>query len=149
MLCKNCGNDHVHKNGKVRFQQRYKCKECGFNFVEGDKRSKPLTAIKRAFAIILYSLGKASYGFIAKLFNVTPAAVLKWIRKEAKTIEEPEISCHLEGIEFDEMWHFVQSKKTKDGLSKPWIELPEEPLPGLLAIVMLPPFKSSMIRSST
>ena len=148
MNCKNCGCEQVSKNGKVRFQQRYRCKGCGFNFVEGDKRSKPLTAIKRAFAIILYLLGKASYGFIAKLFNVTSAAVLKWIRKEAMTIEEHEIFCHLEGVAFDEMWHFVQSKKTKDGLSKPWIDLPEEPLPGLLAIVMLPPFKSSMIKSN-
>jgi hypothetical protein len=38
-------------------------------------RVKEDTAIKRAFAVILYSLGKSSYGFIATLFAVTRPAV--------------------------------------------------------------------------
>ena len=29
-------------------------------------------------------------------------------------------------MEFDEMWHFIGSKKTSSGLSKPWIVLQEE-----------------------
>lgn len=149
MNCKNCGGKEINKNGIVRNQQRYKCKECGLNFIIGDKRVKPLTAIKRAFAVILYSLGKASYGFISKLFGVTPAAVLRWIRQEAAHIDYPEISSSIQEMEFDEMWHFIQSKKTKDGLSKPWIVLQGEPLPGLLAIVMLQPSKDFMIKSST
>ena len=60
----------------ARGHQRYKCKECGYNFVVGDGRVDPNAAVKRAFAVILYSLGKGSYGFIAKLFGVTPPAVL-------------------------------------------------------------------------
>ena len=46
------------------------------NFVLGDKRIKPDTAVKRAFGVILYTLGKSSYGFIAKLFGVTPRALI-------------------------------------------------------------------------
>ena len=56
--CKNCHSSEVTKNGFVRSKQRYRCKTCGYNFVEGDERTNPQTTIKRAFAVILYSLAK-------------------------------------------------------------------------------------------
>jgi transposase-like protein len=37
--CKNCGSCNVVKSGMVRGKQRYKCKDCIFNFVIGDKRT--------------------------------------------------------------------------------------------------------------
>jgi transposase-like protein len=43
--CKNCHSSHTIKSGKVRGKQRYKCKDSGLNFVEGDagptKKSLP------------------------------------------------------------------------------------------------------------
>ena len=51
--CKNCHSSEVTKNGFVRSKQRYRCKTCGYNFVEGDERTNPQTTIKRAFAVIL------------------------------------------------------------------------------------------------
>ena len=48
---------------------------CDYNFVPGGGRVKPKTAIKPAFSILLYGLVKASYGSMAKLFGITPAAV--------------------------------------------------------------------------
>lgn len=147
--CKHCDRKEVVKNGVVRNQQRYKCKSCGLNFVEGDKRIKADTAVKRAFAVILYSLGKSSYGFIAKLFGVTPPAVQKWLKREAALLGEPEISATIKEMEFDEMWHFIGSKKTKSGSSKRWIVLQGELLPGLSAVVMLQPSRDSTTRSST
>ena len=74
--CKHCGHGGIVKNGVVRGKQHYKCKGCGYNCVAGDGRADLNAAVKRAFAVILYSLGKGSYGFIAKLFGVTPPAVL-------------------------------------------------------------------------
>lgn len=146
--CKNCGNEEIVKNGAVRGKQRYKCKECGYNFVTGDGRADPDAAVKRAFAVILYSVGKGSYGFIAKLFGVTPPAVLKWIRQEAATLREPEVSGSIREMEFDEMWHFIHSKKTKNGSSRPWIVLQGEPWPGLSAVVMLQPSGGSTTKSN-
>ena len=61
---KRCGSDHYIMNGKVCSQQRYKCKECGCNFIFGYKREK-LSPVARALAILLYGRGKASFGFIA------------------------------------------------------------------------------------
>lgn len=148
LSCKNCDERRVVKNGIVRCQQRYRCKSCGLNFVLGDKRIKLDTAVKRAFAVILYALGKSSYGFIAKLFGVTPPAVQKWLKREAMRIEDPEVSAEIKEMEFDEMWHFVGSKKTKDGSSKPWIVLHGELCPGLSGVVMLQPSSDSTIRSN-
>jgi transposase len=149
MNCKHCDSKDVVKNGCVRAQQRYKCKSCGFNFVAGDKRIKADTAIKRAFAVILYSLGKSSYGFIAKLFDVTPPAVQKWLKREAALLAEPEVPATITEMEFDEMWHFIVSKKTKNGSSKRWIVLHGELLPGLSGVVMLQPSGGSTTRSNT
>jgi transposase-like protein len=37
--CKNCKSEKVVKSGKVRGKQRYKCMDCGYNFVIGDERT--------------------------------------------------------------------------------------------------------------
>ena len=60
--CKKCQSQQITKNGFVRSKQRYRCKGCGYNFVLGDGRTDPQTAVKRAFAVILYSRWK---GFVS------------------------------------------------------------------------------------
>ena len=75
IICKECGSADFSKNGKVRGKQRYKCKVCGYNFIVGDQREK-VRPEGKALAVLLYSTGKSSYGFISKLFNVTRPAVL-------------------------------------------------------------------------
>ena len=147
--CKHCEGKKFVKNGRVRGQQRYRCKNCGLNFVAGDKRVKEDTAVKRAFAVILYSLGKSSYGFIAKLFGVTRPAVQKWLRREAGLLSEPAIPATIEEMEFDEMWHFIGSKKTSSGSSRPWIVLHGELSAGFSAVVMLQPSSGSTTKSNT
>jgi transposase len=147
--CKQCDGKDFVKNGRVRGQQRYRCKSCGLNFVVGDKRVKEDTAIKRAFAVILYSLGKSSYGFIAKLFGVTRPAVRKWLKREADLLPEPTIPATIEEMEFDEMWHFIGSKKTPSGCSRPWIVLHGELSAGFSAVVMLQPSSGSTTKSNT
>lgn len=148
--CKNCGCNEISKNGFVRDQQRYKCKMCGYNFTVGDGRrvKNPNLEIKQSLSVILYSLGKSSFGFLGKLFNVNRSATYRWIRNIASDIDEPEISSSIKEIEFDEMWHFINSKKTKSGSLKPWIVAQGELLPGLQAVVMLKPSKDFITRSS-
>ena len=141
--CKRCHAEEIVKNGLVRGQIRYKCKKCGLNFIEGDRRVKDLVAVKKALAVILYSLGKASFGMLAKIFGHSRSLTYRWIAEEAAKHAEPVISGEIKEIEFDEMWHFIQSKKTKNGSSKPWIVSAGEPLPGLSVIVMLQRSKDS------
>jgi transposase-like protein len=136
MICKRCGCEQSIKNGKIRNKQRYKCKFCGLNFVEGDLREK-VSASGKALAILLYCRGKASYGFIAKLFNVSSVAVMKWIKREASQLPEPEISESIVSVSFDEMWHFVNKKKRSYGSGGRWSAFSIEPSAGVSGIVLL------------
>jgi len=49
-------------------------------------------------------------------------------------------------MEFDEMWHFIGAKKTKDGSSKPWIVAQGELWPGLSVVVILQHSNDSMTK---
>lgn len=149
MNCKSCGCAEAVKNGQVRGKQRYRCKGCGLNFVEGDARVKPDGAVKRALAVLLYAMGKSSLGFIGKLFGVTTPAVLKGIRQEGAKVAEPDVAGEIREMEFDELWHFIGSKKTRNGSSRRWIVCHGEPWPGCWAAVIVKPSEGSTIRSST
>jgi transposase-like protein len=42
--CKKCGSNSCRKNGIPNGKQRYKCKICGLNFIEGDKKQENVTS---------------------------------------------------------------------------------------------------------
>jgi transposase len=147
--CKRCQSSRFMKNGTVRGKTRYRCKDCSYNFIKGDERIKENLVIKKALAVILYSLGKASFGFLGKLFGVSRSIPYRWIKAEADKISEPNISGEIKEMEFDEMWHFIGSKKTKNGSSKRWIVAQGELWPGLSAVVILQPSIGSMPKLST
>ena len=115
----------------------------------GDDRHSHTTEIKKALAIILYSLGKSSFGFLGKLFGVSRTTTYYWIRQAASSIDAPTIAPDIQEIEFDEMWHFIQSKKEQSGLLKPWIVVQGEPLPGYSVVVMLQRPNGSTTKSNT
>lgn len=135
--CKRCGCEQSVKNGKVRGKARYKCKKCSLNFVEGDERVNESLVVKKALAVILYSLGKASFNMLGKLFGHSPSLLYRWIVEEMAKLPEPAVPGDIKEMEFDEMWHFIGSKKTKSGSSKRWIVAQGELLPGWSAVVML------------
>ena len=140
--CKRCDSNNIVYNGIVRQRQRYKCKDCGYNFVEGDTRGK-IRPEAKALALLLYGSCKASYGMIAKLFNVSRPAVLNWIRTLGKTLPEPIVEADVKQVQVDEMWHFINKKNKKYGSGEPWIVIETEPSAGVLAIVMLKRLDSS------
>jgi len=146
--CKNCQQHNTVKNGFVRNKQRYKCHSCGYNFVLGDERHKQETEVKKALSVILYSLGKASFGFLGKLFGVSRTTTYYWIRDIAATTTEPAIASDIREIDFDEMWHFIQSKKGSSGSSRPWIIAQGALLPGYSVVVMLQRSSDSMTKSN-
>lgn len=145
--CKSCGSCHYIKNGKVRSVQRYKCKSCGCNFIDGDKREK-VSAEGKALAVLLYGRGKASYGFIAKLFGVSRTVVMKWIKRVAGRLPEPVIDESVTSVQFDEMWHFVNQKKRNCGSGELWTAIEIKPSDGTLAIVLLRHSESFSVNSN-
>ena len=147
--CKNCDNEKVVKSGFVRGKQRYKCKSCGYNFIEGDARTNEKIAAKKAMCVLFYSLGKGSYNMLAKIFNTWPSLVYRWIVEAGAKLPEQEVSGEIKQMEFDEMWHFIKSKKTSFGSSKPLTVAVGEPWPGCSAVVILQHSDAFTIKSST
>ena len=141
MNCKHCQSTRFIKAGITRNQQRYKCKDCLRHFTNTPPRGKP--AAMKALAVLLYTLGNASFGMIARLLGVSNVAVLKWIRKEALQLERPQVKAESTLIVVDEMWHFVNGKKTKFGSGKPMTLCQGEWLPGCWVGVMIQPAKNS------
>ena len=148
ITCKNCQQTHTVKNGFVRGKQRYQCRACGYNFVLGDERYSHAPEVKKAWCIILYSLGKASFGFLAKLLGVSCTTTYDWIRQADSSTDEPTIAPEIQEIEFAEMWHVMQLIKEKSGLLKPWIVAQGKPVPGYSMVVMRQCSNGSMIKSN-
>jgi transposase len=109
MKCRYCGGENCVKNGHHRGSQRYKCKDCGCQFNEELKRASQGL---REQGILLYMLG-LSMRFIADFAGVSASTVLYWVRNFAlKVYEKPRPKSDAVVIELDEMWHYLNSKKT-------------------------------------
>ena len=131
VYCKHCGSRNYTKNGHRNGRQFYKCKDCGRCF--SPKRCQRGIEAQKTLAVILYGSGKASYRYLAKLFNVCPATIMNWVKSYADKININAPSSHIKEIEIDEMWHFIDQKKTNCGSLKPLIDIAEEQLRGLQA----------------
>jgi transposase len=116
MTCKRCESVNFCKNGIVRGQQRFLCKECGCNFTNTPKRGKP--SFMKAQAIDLYIFGRMSFCGIAKHLGVSDTTILRWVRTAAKAVPDPEIPADTKNIMIDEMWHFVQKKHRNSGFGE-------------------------------
>ena len=92
--CKRCSGTTCVKNGKVRGMQRYKCKDCGYNFVEGDKRRIEGSEAMKTLCFSLYGLMKGTFRCMGELCGASHVTIYRWIRG---MIEE---------VEIDELWHY-------------------------------------------
>jgi len=137
IICKNCGSEKHTKNGKVRGKQRYKCKECGCNFVVGDGRSSEGIVAMKALVVLFYALAKGSYGMLGKIFGRNRSLIYRWIKEAGLSIDEPYIDGEIKEIQIDEMWHYIGKKNTNFGSSKPLIAARGKLLPGYSAVVIL------------
>jgi transposase len=135
--CKSCGSERTIKSGVLGGKQRYQCKECGCNFREGDNRTNEKTAAKKALCVLLYAMAKGSFRMMGRILGIDHTLVYRWVRSFGESIPEPEVPGDITEMEFDEMWHFVGSKKTSFGSSRPLTVVQGEPWPGCLAIVIL------------
>ncbi len=86
--CKKCGSEDYCKDGMTRGKQRFKCKKCGCNYIEGDQRAekaKPAELKQQAIQLYLLGLGFRAIGKFLKVSNVS---VLNWVKIYAKKIEQ-------------------------------------------------------------
>ena len=113
LVCKHCGSGSFVRNGMAHGRQRYRCKACGRSFTATPPRGKP--PAMKALAVLLYGLGNVSQGMIAKLLGVSHVAVYKWVRKAGEDAPAPSATPSSGIVQIDEMWHFVNGKKTRFG----------------------------------
>ncbi len=85
------GNEKYVKNGKARGHQKYLCKECGCNFIEGDRRTNEKIKARKAKCIMLYATGKISINKIAKIFGMCWSLIYRWINESAEKLEKYKI----------------------------------------------------------
>jgi len=133
MVCRKCGSVHNVKNGKVDGVQRYKCKDCGFQFTK--ETANGHNEEERNKAVALYLLG-LSMRTIAKLFRVNVTTILYWVRNFAIENYEKPTPQGAVVVELDEMWHFLESKKTNSGSGRLIVALPVNSLTGNVGIVV-------------
>ena len=103
----------------------------------------------RALAVLLYALGNASQGMIAKLLGVSHVAVYKWIRAAGEAAPLPEAAPSSGIVQIDEMWHFVNGKKARFGCGGPMTLWHGEPWPGSWVGVMTRPAGDFSTRSGS
>jgi transposase-like protein len=134
--CKRCGNDCV-KNGIVRGKQRYYCKGCQYNFIEGDERkTRWHNANTKRIALILYLEGMGFRGIERVLSQIdkkaSNVAIINWIKSFGESIisirkaENSKLSVST--MEFDEMWHFIKKNGQSVGSGLLLIEKDMNPL---------------------
>jgi hypothetical protein len=113
------------------------CKACGRSFTATPPRGKP--PAMKALAVLLYALGNVSQGMIAKLLGVSHVAVYKWVRAAGEDTPAPSATPSSGIVQIDEMWHFVDGKKTRFGSGGPTTLWHGEPWPGSWVGVMMRP----------
>jgi transposase-like protein len=130
MKCPRCKSESNVKNGVIKGIQRYKCKNCNFNYtVEFKSTAKSIDTRKFGLMLYLEGLGFQSIG---RLLNVSHVAVIKWIRKYGEQIKELKTDKPAKIIELDEMHSYISSKKTIDGFGLLLIEKKDVSLISLL-----------------
>ena len=120
--CKNCSSGNYVKAGFVSEEQRYKCKECGCQFVPTRQHGK--SEKDKLTAVWLYAHG-LSFRAVAKFFNVNVRSAFTWIKTFAlDNYVKPTPQSKSVVVELDEMWHFLGSKKLKSGYGRLIVAIP-------------------------
>jgi len=136
VMCKRCSSERIVKSGMVAGKQRFRCKACGCNFRVGDNRTDEKVVAKKLLCVLLHSMTKGSFRMFGKLLQTDHALVYRWIKEFGERLPEHQISGDIKQMDFDEMWHFIGSKK-EFWSSKPLTIANGELWPGCSAIVML------------
>ena len=142
LLCKRCGSEDHVKNGRMRGQQRYLCKDCGLNFTDTPPRGKPL-ALKVA-AVLLYVSG-LSMNRTAKLLGVSTPTIQAWLEQFAAAYaQKPEPEGRAVVIELDEVWHDLKKSPSRSGSGRLGIVLQGSWWTGNAAVVTRSPASASL-----
>lgn len=105
--CPRCKSLDIIKSGKPKGIQRYKCKNCNYQFTINKMLKKP--GSDKAIALALHSYG-ASMENISKLLNVSVPCIHYWIMEfKDKNFIDPE-RADIITIKMDKIWELIPNK---------------------------------------
>jgi hypothetical protein len=90
-------------------------KTVGATFAPETTEQTTKSSPKKALCILLYAMAKGSYRMLGRILGIDHTLVYRWIKEYGENLSEPEISGEITQMEFDEMWHFIGSKKKNLG----------------------------------
>ena len=126
MECPQCQGDRCVKNGQTHYgKQRYRCKDCGRQFVEGSQYQHISQETKDLIDRLL--LERISLAAIARVTGVS----IRWIQnyvnhKYQEVPRQVQVTLKKKGkitIQLDEMWSFIGNKCQKCWI---WLALDEK-----------------------
>ena len=130
MKCLKCSSDNICKNGRMYGMQRYKCKDCNYNYTKG--RNCKDKSLKR-FALELYLEG-LGFRSIGRLIKVSHVSVCNWVKQYGQSLDLLQNDHKICLTEIDEMHSYVGSKKTLAGSGLLLIDMQKNLSTSLLAI---------------
>jgi transposase-like protein len=77
--CPQCDSNNISRNGIIKERQRFKCKDCSYNFTV-EKMGKSIESYYVIKALQLYIEG-VSYREIERLLGVSHVSVMNWVKK--------------------------------------------------------------------
>ena len=140
MYCCRCGSENHTKSGVNKGKQRYRCRECGYNFTNTHGRGYPPEMQLKALKLYSENMGLRS---IARHMGVDPATVMHWVRGNGLALLEkmrkniPTSLKDMDIIEIDEMWHFTKKNSENYGYGLLYLVPHDEFSPSKLALVVV------------
>lgn len=139
IICPKCGSNKTVKNGQANGHPKRKCKACAYQYTKDNLPGAPQNI--RLACVLLYVHG-LSMNSIAKLFNYTPPAVLRWIKAFGhQHFVKPEPISDSVVLEIDEMHHYLKKNPIKSGYGRLIVEIPANSSIGSLVAVMQLPLR--------
>jgi len=99
MDCPKCKSSNWIKNGFVNEIQRYKCKECAYNYTVIQK-STAKSASERHLGLKMYLEG-LGFRSIGRVLGVSHSSVMKWIKKYGEQLEDSKDETPVSTVEMD------------------------------------------------
>ena len=114
--CKFCSSLKIIKSGFVRGSQRFKCRSCGKNFIEGDKRENDSYSKEMRNMVIRMYLNNCGIRRIAHILKLPLSTTFGWIRKAGKIVDEMVKSKNeefekIDILEMDELFTYVKKNQ--------------------------------------
>lgn len=107
--CPRCHSLSIKKNGtSANRKQRYRCKHCSRQFILDYTYQGWRPAVREL--IVPMTMNGSGIRDICRVLHISINTVLKTIRQQADSVDEPVVPARVTELEIDEMWSFVGKK---------------------------------------